>query len=118
MGIPCPRPFQVKAIQHSAFNVASVTFVISKTSLRKTAIPIGVGLLHQGITIIVVPLIGLGAHMVNNASDFDCGIEAYRLDEHRALRDFSILKSHLLDVPMNRVVYLFASHQSLSSKSG
>jgi superfamily II DNA helicase RecQ len=55
--------------------------------------------------------------MVDNASNFDRGIEAYHLDEHRDSRDFSMLKSRLSDVPMNRVVYLFASPQSLSSKS-
>ncbi len=82
MGICCPHPFQVEAIQHSAFNVVSVTVVISKTGSGKTAIPLGAGLLRRGVTIIVVPLIGLGTHMVDNASDFDHGIEAYHLDEH------------------------------------
>jgi hypothetical protein len=46
MGIHCPGPFQVEAIQHFAFNVASVTVVISKTGLGKTATLLGVGLLR------------------------------------------------------------------------
>jgi hypothetical protein len=46
MGIRCSRPFKVGVIQHSAFNVASVTVLISKTGLGKTATLLGVGLLR------------------------------------------------------------------------
>ena len=117
MNIRFPRKFQVNAIHQAAFDSASVTVVVAKTGSGKTAVPLTVGLLRRGVSIVLVPLIGLGATMVDSVADFDRGIEAYHLEEYKDVEDYRVLKTRLHGLHRDRVVYLFSSPQSLSGSS-
>ena len=70
---------------------ASVMVVISETGSGKTAVLLAVGLLCRGVSIVLVPLIGLGATMVDSVADFDRGIEAYHLNEYKDVEDYCVL---------------------------
>jgi hypothetical protein len=82
-GILNPHEFQIRAIHKVAFSRDKLLFLIAKTSSGKSAIPLTVGTLQTGITLSMVPLVGLGSDQVakgNNRSRF---VEAYHLYEHR-----------------------------------
>jgi hypothetical protein len=116
-GIANPRDFQIEAIYHLGFNLRPVTVVISKTGSGKTAIPLVVGRLRRGISLFMVPLIGLGCDLVEKFNNYHHDVEAYHLDEHRDAADVDALLLRLSGLTLSRTVYLFVSPQTLSSSS-
>ena len=78
--------------------------------------PLTVTILRGGITLILVPLHGLGSDQVDKAMSKEHGIEAYYLDEHKyndakALHDRLALYS---DIEADHIsILLFASPNSL-----
>ncbi len=59
-----PHPFQIEAIYHLGFNLHPITIMLSKTDSGKTAVPLTFGRLCRGVSLFVVPLIGLGCDLV------------------------------------------------------
>jgi ATP-dependent DNA helicase RecQ/bloom syndrome protein len=116
-GIATPRDFQIEAIYHLGFNLRPVTIVISKTGSGKTAIPLTVGRLRRGVSLFMVPLIGLGCDLVEKFNNYHHDVEAYHLDEHRNSADVEALLLRLSGLTLSRTVYLFVSPQTLSSSS-
>jgi len=115
-GIQTPHDWQIRAISDIAFSRDTSTYLIAKTGSGKSAVPLTVGSLLTGITVTMVPLVGLGSDQVNKCSNPDNFIEGYHLDEHRG-RDGGILRKRLLSVSEyeadNVSIFLYASPQSL-----
>ena len=116
-GIAHPRPFQIEAIYHLGFNLRPITIVLSKTGSGKTAVPLTVGRLRRGVSLFMVPLIGLGCDLVEKYNNYHHDVEAYHLDEHREKGDVDALLLRLSTLTLHRTVYLFVSPQTLSSSS-
>jgi hypothetical protein len=74
-----------------------------------------VGSLQGGVTLTMVPLVGLGSDQVTKSSNKINKIESYHLDEHRGI-DGNLLRDCLLSLNRNEAYYiailLYASPQS------
>jgi superfamily II DNA helicase RecQ len=79
-------------------------------------IPLTVGSLQGGVTLTMVPLIGLGSDQVTKSSNEINNIESYHLDEHCGI-DGHLLRDLLLSLNRNEasyvLIFLYASLQSL-----
>ena len=115
--IDSPRDFQVVAINQGNFNDDTVMYLISKTGSGKSAVPLTIASLRHGITIILVPLLGLGSDQVKKASRVEKGIHSYHVNEHRG-RDGTLLREWLINMTNDEckstTTILFMSPQSLS----
>ncbi|KAL7535523.1 hypothetical protein ACHAXR_006542 [Thalassiosira sp. AJA248-18] len=72
----------------------------------------------RGVTIVMVPLIGLGSDQVNKSFRLKEGVEAYHVDENRG-EDFILLAQRLLSMKTDggrtpNSIILYCSPQSLS----
>ena len=76
------RPFQIEAINHLVFEESSLV-LIRRTADRESLVPFTVSILRGGVTLILVPLDGLGSDQVEEATVPEHGIEAYYIDEHK-----------------------------------
>eukprot|EP00956_Cyclotella_meneghiniana_P015563 scaffold23905_cov26-Cyclotella_meneghiniana.AAC.2 len=81
-GFDNPGPFQIKAINHLAFNDDSSLVLIRRTADGKSLVPLTVSVLRGGVTLVLVPLHGLGSDQVDKATVPEHGIEAYYVNEH------------------------------------
>jgi superfamily II DNA helicase RecQ len=108
--------FQLRVIHHITFQCNQLLHIIAKTGLGKSAIPQTIGSLQTGVTLSMVPLIGLGSDQVNKSQNNDNLIEAYHLDKHRGI-DGKALRERLLSLheqEANHVsIFLYALPQSL-----
>jgi superfamily II DNA helicase RecQ len=115
-GVHSPHEFQLCNIHHIAFQHDQLLYIIAKTGLGKSAIPLTIGLLQTRVTLSVVPLVGLGSDEVNKSSNDDNLIETDHLDKHRGI-DGKVLRDCLLSLneqEANHVsIFLYASPQSL-----
>lgn len=82
-GITSPREFQIEVINRGAFFDDSVMYIVAGTGSGKSAIPLCISSLRRGMTVVLVPLLGLGSDQVAKALFVDRGIEAYHVDEHK-----------------------------------
>ncbi len=82
-GIQFPHEWQIHAIHDIVFSNDTSTFLIAKTGSGKSAVPLTVGSLLTGVTLTMVPLVGLGSDQVNKCSNDGNFIKGYHLDEHR-----------------------------------
>ena len=80
-GIRHPHEFQVRSIHQLAFTDNKLLYVIAKTGSGKSTIPLTAGSLLTGVTLSMVPLVGLGSDQVNKSSNYENGIELFHLDE-------------------------------------
>jgi hypothetical protein len=92
-GILYPHKIQICAIHDIAFHCDQIIHLIAKTGSGKLAVPLTVGSLQTGVTVRMVPLVGLGSNQVKNGCNEDNLIKAYHLEKHRgndgkALRDW------------------------------
>ncbi len=119
-GIQFSHEFQIRAIHHVAFHRDQIVYIVAKTGSGKSAIPLSIGLLQTGVTLLMVPLIGLGSDQVNNSWNSNNLIEAYHLDENRG-RDGYALRSQLLSLHSREAesvsIFLYALPQSLKDGS-
>jgi hypothetical protein len=89
------RDFQVEAINHLAFEDDSELILIRRTADGKSLVPHVTSALRRGISIILVPLHGLGSDQVEHNISEDNNIEAYYVDEHRK-ENATALRNRLL----------------------
>ena len=76
------------------------------------AIPLTIGSLQTGVTLSMVPLVGLGSDQVNNSRNSSNLIEAYHLDKNRGVDGYALRRRLLSLLPReaNRVsIFLYAS---------
>ena len=118
-GFNDPRPFQIEAINHLAFEESSLV-LIRRTADGKSLVPLTVSALRGGVTLILVPLHGLGSDQVDKATVPEHGIEAYYIDEHKfdnakALEER--LNAYSEEEAEENSILLFASPNSLREGS-
>ena len=94
IGTPCP--WKIEVIHHSLFKDDDLLFVSCRTPDGKSLLPLSVATFKRRVTIVLVPLIGLGSDQVQKSSYYDHNFEAYHLDEHKGqdtydLRDCIVL---------------------------
>jgi superfamily II DNA helicase RecQ len=107
--------FQIRAIHDIMFHCDQIVYLIAKMGSRKLAVLLTVGSLQTGVTVTMVPLVGLGSNQVKNGSNEDNLIKAYHLDEHRGtdgktLMDWLLLLSN--DKADHVSIFLYSSPQS------
>ena len=119
-GIRFPHEFQIRAIYHVAFHRNQIVYVVAKTGSGKSTIPLSIGSLQTRVTLLMVPLVGLGSDQVNNSRNSNNLIEAYHLNKNRG-RDGYALRSRLLSLHPREAecvsIFLYASPQSLKDGS-
>eukprot|EP00956_Cyclotella_meneghiniana_P004344 scaffold5306_cov67-Cyclotella_meneghiniana.AAC.16 len=120
-GFDSPRPFQIEAINHLAFNDDSSLVLIRRTADGKSLVPLTVSAMRGGVTLVLVPLHGLGSDQVDKASVPDQGIEAYYVDEHK-YGNAKLLEKRLQlyseEEADENSILIFASPNSLREGSG
>eukprot|EP00956_Cyclotella_meneghiniana_P040737 scaffold203534_cov92-Cyclotella_meneghiniana.AAC.1 len=120
-GFDNPRPFQIEAINHLAFNDDSSLVLIRRTADGKSLVPLTVSVLRGGVTLVLVPLHGLGSDQVDKASVPEHGIEAYYVDEHK-YGNAKLLEKRLHHYSEEEAeensILIFASPNSLREDSG
>ena len=112
-GIDNPRPYQVEAIFRLAFCRMNV-HLIRKCGEGKSAVLYGMASLLRGITVCMVPLIGLGSDQVSKSKRPDINQESYHVDEFRG-KDFDKLAKRVKSSKPggNDRIILFISPQEL-----
>jgi superfamily II DNA helicase RecQ len=119
-GIRFPHEFQICAVHHIAFHHDQIVYIVAKTGSGKSAIPLSIGSLQTGVTLTMVPLVGLGSDQVNNSRNRNNLIKAYHLDKNRG-RDGYTLRSRLLSLHPREAecvsIFLYALPQSLKDGS-
>jgi len=119
-GIDEPHSFQVRAIHEGSFKDGSVIHVWAKTGSGKSAIPLTISTLRRGITVVLVPLLGLGSDQVTKSHGVGGNIESYHVDEHQG-EDAALLHKRLSSYDKKESehvsIILFVSPQALGAKS-
>jgi len=111
-----PREFQIDAIQRLAFCPNTLLYLIAKTGSGKSAILLTVGTLKSGVTITLVPLIGLGSDQVTKSRNPNHYVEAYHLDEQssESSRELSKRLNSLHQTEANNcTIFLYVSPRAL-----
>ncbi|KAL7535419.1 hypothetical protein ACHAXR_006478 [Thalassiosira sp. AJA248-18] len=93
-------------------------YLIRKTGEGKSLVILTTATMLRGVTIVMVPLIGLGSDQVNKSFRVKEGVEAYHIDEDRG-EDFMLLSRRLISMKTTEgrsanSVILYCSPQSLS----
>jgi superfamily II DNA helicase RecQ len=117
-GISSPREFQVEAVARLVFEPKTCLYLIRKTGEGKSAVVLSAATLLRGITLVVVPLLGLGCDQVAKAHRRRYKVEAYHLDENRG-NDQVAIQTRLLSITQVHAqsIILFTSPQSLKEGS-
>eukprot|EP00956_Cyclotella_meneghiniana_P020359 scaffold35768_cov46-Cyclotella_meneghiniana.AAC.2 len=93
-GITEPRPYQVKSIFYLAFLKMSMLYLIRKTGEGKSLVLLGTATILRGVTVCLVPLLGLGSSHASKTKCKKHRIEGYHVDEYRD-EDFDALKNRM-----------------------
>eukprot|EP00984_Skeletonema_dohrnii_P002679 scaffold926_cov75-Skeletonema_dohrnii-CCMP3373.AAC.2 len=86
-GVSKPRPFQLDAIFQLCIRRISMLYLIRKTGEGKSLVLKGMATIKRGITVCLVPLVGLGSDQVCKTTCAKCGVEAYHVDEWKGDRN-------------------------------
>ncbi len=89
-GIAFPKEFQLAAVARIVFQAKRRLYLIQKPGEGKLAVVLTSATLLQGITLVVVPLLGLGCDQVAKAQHGRYKVEAYHLDENRGKDQLAI----------------------------
>lgn len=113
------RSYQLEAIFHLVYQKINMMYLIRKTGEGKSLVMQGMASMLKGITICMVPLLGLGSDQEQkcnamNANEF----ESFHLDEYRNHNSF-LLHNHLNKYSRKEktAIILFVSPQQLSTHS-
>ena len=82
-GITEPRDFQLQAIHYLCFYDDPAMVLLRATADGKSLVPLTTSIIRTGVTLVLVPLHGLGSDQVDKATVLDHGVEAYYIDEHK-----------------------------------
>ena len=118
--IPKVRPYQIESMHHLAFSkTQTILHLIRHTADGKSLVPMLTGLLRGRVSLVVVPLIGLGSDQVSKATQEQCGVYAYHADEHKGPAA-TLLRQRILsmgNVEMrNSTILVYISPQSFIKK--
>jgi superfamily II DNA helicase RecQ len=118
-GCASPRSYQIDAIFHLVYRNTDMIYLIRKTGEGKSLVMQGMSSMIKGITIVMVPLLGLGSDMESKCTTTaNANVEAYHLDEYR-FHHASILCNHLNNYSRKEKtsIILLVSPQQLTKKS-
>jgi superfamily II DNA helicase RecQ len=117
-GISSPREFHVEAVTRLLFEPRTYLFLIRKTGEGKLAVVLTSATLLRGITLVVVPLLGLGCDQVAKAQRRRHKVKVYHLEENRD-DDQVAIQTRLLSITqrLSQSIILFTSPQSLKEGS-
>ena len=119
-GISSVREFQMQAIYAGAFYDNSFLSINAKTGYGKSLIPLAIASMRRGISIVMMPLLGLGTDQVAKAMHVDINIEAWHIDEFRGPHGRALRRRLFAfdqDQRDNMSIVLYMSPQSLSPGS-
>jgi superfamily II DNA helicase RecQ len=91
-GITSPREYQIKAIFYLVFLRVRMMYLIRKTREGKSLVMLGMATILRGVTICLVPLLGLGSSQASKSNNKKQCAEGYLLDEYRE-SDFDALST-------------------------
>ncbi|KAL7539694.1 hypothetical protein ACHAXR_009496 [Thalassiosira sp. AJA248-18] len=100
------------------FLTSQTLYLIRKTGEGKSLVILTTAAMLRGVTVVMVPLIGLGSDQVNKSFRLHEGIEAYHVDENKG-DDFMHLMKRLMSIKKrdgrsSNSIILYCSPQSLS----
>jgi hypothetical protein len=75
-GIAEPRDFQLQAIHYLCFYDNPAMVLLRATADGKSLVPLTTSIIRTGVTLVLVPLHGLGSDQVDKATVLDHGVEA------------------------------------------
>ena len=81
--IESPRDFQTTAIHYLSFHNDGYLSMRHRTADGKSLVPLATAVLRRKVSMILVPLHGLGSDQVEKATLREKGVMAYYLDQHR-----------------------------------
>ena len=120
-GIVTPRDWQIEAIHHALFKEDGLLLVSRRTADGKSLLPLTIAAFKRRVTVVLVPLIGLGSDQVQKSCFYDSNIESYHIDEHRG-QDAIDLRDRLMNMTeaeMNVTsIILYLSPSALCRDSG
>ena len=117
-GVQHPREYQIRMIFHLVYRKVPLTYLIRKCGEGKSLVMLGMATLLRGITINMVPLIGLGSDQVSKSRRPENRIEAWHFDEFKG-SNFHLLRRRMQrytpDEKSSIIIYI--SPQQLKSDS-
>jgi len=119
-GVDKPREFQVQAIFQGAMSHGSFMSITAKTGYGKSLVHLAIASMRRGVSIVMVPLLGLGTDQVAKAIHQDKNILAWHVDEFKG-NDAKLLRKSLYrataDDMAKSSTILFMSPRSLAPDS-
>jgi len=115
-----PRDFQIDAIRLLAFTPNMLLYLVAKTGGGKSAVPLTMGTLKSGVTVTLVPLIGLSSNQVTKSRNANHYVEAYHLDKQNteSWRELSKRLNSLHQSQANHcTIILYVSPRALQMES-
>ena len=115
-----PRQFQLEAVNHLAFADDACLVLIRRTADGKSLVPLVTSVIKGGVSLVLVPLHGLGSDQVDKATVEEHGVEAYYVDEHRFANAKALmqrLKTLSIDESKQCTIILYVSPTSLKPES-
>ena len=112
--ITTPRDFQIEAINHCLFG-NSVLYINAKCADGKSLCPLTLAGMLRGVTLVLVPLVGLGSDQVSKAENPNHNFEAYHIDEHRGAHAKKLkqrLLSYTADEASHKIIMAYINPQS------
>ena len=90
-----------------------------KTADSKSLVPLTLAAIFRGVTIVLVPLVGLGSDQVDKANVTHHNVFAYHVDEHK-FEDAQKIRNWLINMSADKAEHvstiLYMSLQSLVDK--
>lgn len=115
-GVTSVREFQLQCINAGAFYDNSFMSINAKTGYGKSLVALAIASMRRGVSIIQVPLLGLGTDQVAKAIRVDVNIEAWHIDEFRGPNGRALrrrLMAYTQDQRDNLSIILYMSPRSL-----
>ncbi len=115
-----PRPYQIEAIFHLVYSKMDMMYLIRKTGEGKSLVLNGMSSILKGVTISMVPLLGLGSDQAQKCRNANTTktVEAYHLDEFCHKNASELRKQLNLFTRDEKItILLFVSPQQLSKHS-
>ena len=118
-GCNTPRPYQVEAIFHLVYRKVDMVYLIRKTGEGKSLVLQGMASMLKGVTISLVPLLGLGSDQQEKCSSKSSdAVEAYHLDEYRGSHAKLLIRHlRLYTREEKTTIILFVSPQQMQRNS-
>lgn len=119
LGCNAPRPYQINCVFQLTFRKLDMMRLIRKCSDGKSLALHAMATILRGVTIVMVPLIGLGSNQISKTKRPELGVEAYHSDEFRddsASKLTERLESHNPDNDTSIIICISPQNLRLTTK--